>query len=325
VSLDCDARASKAPRVHRAAVLALAIAASAQAQGVLAIEVRAPSECTLSLSERTRAMLDGEVRAQAQVSIDHGADRWEADVVVAPVTGLPQHRHVAGERGAACSAIEDALVLVLVTMLEPFITQPEPPSCPSAPPCPAPIVTAPIEPVPPSDPLRIEAQAGPRLVWGLLPDTAVAGSASLAIAQDHWAAQLELSMLAPSIRAIDATRGISLWAWLVGTSICYRPLDDALFAIEGCARVDAGGVDASGFGFSISRHTLDAWIGAGASGAAALYWGPIAIGLEARLLAAFTLDYSRADGTEREVIYRSSPAVGSLGLWVRVQSEIGAR
>jgi hypothetical protein len=316
-----------------AALLAVALSAPvAHAQEL--VELDAPSECvfTRPLGERVSAMLGGSARASAQVSISRADSSWEVDVVVVPrveAGAWPQHRELAGAPGASCSALEDALVVVLVTMLEPYLATdpppepaPEPMRCPPAPTPAEPLPTPEPEPER-ATPFRIETRVGARATWGVLPDTSFGGSATVLLAREMWAIGLGVSILPPTTRWTDESRGASFGAQLIALSGCLRPASDPIAMFEACVRAEGGPIEAVGFGFESSLRPIDAWFSLGASAAGELRLEPLAIGADLAVQGVFTpIEYVRVEGSVRAPVYAAWPVAISISLWARIAAEL---
>jgi hypothetical protein len=314
---------------RRASLPALVLLLStsvAHAQELIALD--APSECVFRrpLAERVSAMLDGPVRASAEVTISRAGPIWEVDVVVSPEHegAWPQHRHIAGTEEASCASLEDSLVVVLATMLEPYLSSgpPELATPEPCPPRPAPEPASPPEPER-APPFRIEARTGARATWGVLPDTAFGGIAAIFVAREQWAMGLGASILPPSTRWADEARGASFGAVLFGLSACLRPSSDPIAMFETCVRAEGGPIEAAGFGFESSLRPTDAWFSLGASAGGELRLEPVAIGAELALQGVFTpIQYVWIEGAMRTPVYSAWPLAISISLWARVAVEL---
>lgn len=248
---------------------------------------------------------------------------WLGEARLLDPAGAVVSRRTISKDGDSCADIVDALSLVTALLLStaPEPTQP-PPESPAR-------LTAPVEPRPPatSHAWGAALDAGPSGGPGLLPGSGWAGELRAQLipprsGSDWRPLFVRFDWWAEGQATVPSGQGSRLRLWTAGAGLC--PLGRAWHArsLAMCAGIDAGRLQAAGFGFdNASTHDL-AFVDATAEGEAQqTVVGPIFLVLSLRAtvpLLGTRVTYRTPAGEGQ--IHRTWPvtAVGHLGLGYRL-------
>jgi hypothetical protein len=261
---------------------------------------------------------------------------WSARLVLRGRTGTEIGARELDTHAAHCSALDDALVLVVALLVDspearaeankPVLFEPTPPQGrpelsgipkPAEPKPPAPgHIELPPETYAPREPYRIELAASVVGAAGVLPGVAVGGELLLAVRPPHF---IELR-LRPSAFLPKTThdptpdRGGRFSLFAVAFDACPFEREGDFLRFSACIGQRVGRMSAEGFGFKQSASSAELYYGLGAS-AAAVFWfaRPVGLRVGLDLEAPLTRDayFSIGPAGERREIFRPSPVVGA--------------
>jgi len=287
-------------QIALAAVVSLAPSAHAEPPRPSAVSLtwEAPAGCPSSeriLAETDRILAGSTVRTdppiEARARVRQDGERW--------LLSLETRRgEVAGSReleGESCTALGEAMIVILVLMIDPALVPETPPSLepepvvePPPPPPPAPpVVTRPAPP--PVEPagcrwgrpaLSLSALGD----LGALPGPAGGGELAFGLRRCALGASLAARGLAPRTgeAALDAGAGGDLWLYAAGAALALHA-DLAGLELAAAAGFEAGAMSGQGVGINNPDSGRALWLAASAGGA-------IVIPLTARLGARAAVD-----------------------------------
>ena len=268
------------------------------------------------------------------VALARDADgAWSAKLVLRSRTGAELGARELDTHAAHCSALDDAVVLVVALLVDSpearaqanappetpatAATHPEPPPAPPH----ETRLELPPETYAPREPFRVEMAASALGAVGVLPGAAFGGEVVLGVRPPHFI-ELRLrpaALLPQSAHAPAPDRGGRFSLLSIAFDAC--PLEHTLgrLRLSGCAGQRVGRVLADGFGYRRNASSAELYYALGIS-AGAVFWvaRPVGVRLGLELEAPLTRDkyFSVGSGGERLEIFRPSPVVGAATVGV---------
>jgi hypothetical protein len=220
-------------------------------------------------------------------------------------------------RAATCRALDEELALVvalLIDLPEEDIALLIPPPEPAAPLPPDPSEPAPASP-PPSA-VRPGVWAGATGTLDALPGLAGALRVGAEIAPvAELPIEVGVAFFLPSSAARDGG-GASFWAWSIRVGACLEAHVDVL-ALGGCAGVDVGAIEASGFGLDVALHPTQPWADVSIAARVAVRLGPVELRVQPGVLVPFFRDaFAYFDGRAVVLLHQAASVVPALDLIV---------
>lgn len=264
---------------------------------------------------------------------------WSARLVLRGRSGAELGARELDTHAAHCSALDDALVLVVALLVDspearaevnapseaPAAPPSQPtPTAPVAPPAPPPRETRlelPPETYAPREPYRVDVAANLLAALGALPGVAFGGEIVLGVRPPHFI-ELRLrpaALLAEKAHVPTPDRGGRFSLLSVALDAC--PLEHALgrLRLDGCLGQRVGRMTAEGFGYQRNTSSQELYYALGVSAAASFWFAaPVGVRLGLDLEAPLTRDsyFSFGPTGDRLEIFRPSPVVGALTVGV---------
>lgn len=263
---------------------------------------------------------------------------WSAKLVLRGRDGTEVGSRELDTHAAHCSALDDALVLVVALLVDSPEARAQVSKAAAAPPPPAePSRAAPASPPPPPppteshagsrielppdtyaprEPYRVEVAASVVGSLGAVPGVALGGELLLGVRPPHFI-ELRLrpaGLLPKSEPAPTPDRGGRFSLLSVALDACPLEHDAQKLRFVGCIGQRVGRLQAEGFGFHQSATSSELYYALGISGGAAFWFAPpvgLRVGLD--LEAPLTRDayFSVGPAGEHREIFRPSPIVGA--------------
>jgi hypothetical protein len=258
---------------------------------------------------------------------------WSARLVLRGRSGAELGARELETQAAHCSALDDALVLVVALLVdspearaqasaasEPLAPAPSEATQSTKATPPAPRETRlelPPETYAPREPYRVEVAANIVAAAGVLPGVSFGGEVVLGVRPPHFI-ELRLrpaALLAQSAQTPTPDRGGRFSLLSVALDAC--PLADSFGQVQlsGCVGQRVGRMTAAGFGYQRNASSQELYYALGVSAAASFWFGPrVGIRLGLDLEAPLTRDsyFSLGPTGDRLEIFRPSPIVGAL-------------